>query len=792
MKETIKEKILSFLADSQKQSFSMEEISAGLGLEQSADFKSLVKTIAMMEREKSVVFTQKGKIKLPAKEVLVEGIFRANERGFGFVSIEGEESDVYVSKENTGYALNGDTVQIDIIQPANHLEGRTAEGKVVGIVQRSMTQVVGEFFPYDTEKRQETDLYGYVVPQDKKLSNYQILIAAEGIQPVEGSICVVEVTHYPEPGFGTSLEGLVKQTVGHKNDPGMDILSIVMQHGIPTEFPKEALAHAAQIADEISESDIQGRRDLRGQRIVTIDGAEAKDLDDAVTVKKLANGNFFLGVHIADVSHYVTEGSPMDLEAADRATSVYLTDRVIPMIPHRLSNGICSLNPHVPRLAMSCEMEINQQGKVVSHDIFESVIETTERMTYSAVNEILDEQLPETLERYQELVPMFTDMGELHQILEAMRQERGAISFEDREAGIIVDEAGHPIDIVLRSRGVGERLIESFMLIANETVAKHFTDAKLPFIYRIHEQPKEDKMQRFFEFATNFGILVKGTKEDITPKALQEVLEQIAGKPEEAVINKMLLRSMQQAKYSDDPAGHYGLAAEDYTHFTSPIRRYPDLIVHRLIKAYMTKPILEATKEKWAEALPEIAVHSSQMERRAVDAERDTDSLKKAEFMQDKVGEEFAGVIGSVTKFGLFIELPNTVEGLIHITKLPDYFHFVESHLALVGERTGVTYKIGQKVVIKVTKADTTTREIDFEMISSEEVPENEKVEIPKEQKRPRREAPGRGNRDKKSNKPTDYRQNQGNKKKKAASKKPFYKEVAKKKKTNNKKKKSK
>ncbi|MGO3751103.1 ribonuclease R, partial [Vagococcus salmoninarum] len=578
----------------------------------------------------------------------------------------------------------------------------------------------------------------------------------------------------------------------HKNDPGMDILSIVMQHGIPTEFPKEALAHADQIADEISESDIQGRRDLRGQRIVTIDGAEAKDLDDAVTVKKLANGNFFLGVHIADVSHYVTEGSPMDLEAADRATSVYLTDRVIPMIPHRLSNGICSLNPHVPRLAMSCEMEINQQGKVVSHDIFESVIETTERMTYSAVNEILDEQLPETLERYQELVPMFTDMGELHQILEGMRQERGAISFEDREAGIIVDEAGHPIDIVLRSRGVGERLIESFMLIANETVAKHFTDAKLPFIYRIHEQPKEDKMQRFFEFATNFGILVKGTKEDITPKALQEVLEQIAGKPEEAVINKMLLRSMQQAKYSDDPAGHYGLAAEDYTHFTSPIRRYPDLIVHRLIKAYMTKPILEATKEKWAEALPEIAVHSSQMERRAVDAERDTDSLKKAEFMQDKVGEEFAGVIGSVTKFGLFIELPNTVEGLIHITKLPDYFHFVESHLALVGERTGVTYKIGQKVVIKVTKADTTTREIDFEMISSEEVPENEKVEIPKEQKRPRREAPGRGNRDKKSNKPTDYRQNQGNKKKKAASKKPFYKEVAKKKKTNNKKKKSK
>ncbi|WP_314066334.1 ribonuclease R [uncultured Vagococcus sp.] len=788
MKETIKDKIISFMESSAKKSFSMEQIGEGLGLSKGEDFKLLVQTIASMERDKSVTFTNKGKIKLPLKDILIEGTFRANERGFGFVTIDPEEADIYVAKENTNFALNGDTVKISIIYPADHLEGKTAEGKVVEIIERSMTQVVGEFVAYDEEERQESDLYGFVVPQDKKLSNYKIFIAAEGIQPVDGMICVVEVTHYPEPDYPNSLEGLIKQSVGHKNDPGMDIMSIVLQHGIPTKFPDDVLAHADRIPDDITEEEIKGRRDLRNQVIVTIDGADAKDLDDAVTVKKLPNGHYFLGVHIADVSHYVTEGSPMDIEAYERATSVYLTDRVIPMIPHRLSNGICSLNPHVPRLAMSCEMEIDDSGHVVKYDIFESVIQTTERMTYSSVNDILEDENPDTMARYQELIPMFRDMGDLHHILETMRLERGAISFEDREASIIVDEVGHPEEIVLRSRGVGERLIESFMLIANETIARHYQQAKLPFIYRIHEQPKEDKMQRFFEFATSFGILIKGTKEDITPKDLQRVLEQVKGRPEEPVINKMLLRSMQQARYSEDPVGHYGLAADDYTHFTSPIRRYPDLIVHRLIKAYTSQPVTEETKEKWQEHLPDIAVHSSQMERRAVEAERDTDSLKKAEFMQDKVGEEFPGVIGSITKFGMFIELANTVEGLIHINKLDDYFHYVESHLALVGERTGVTYRIGQKVVIKVTKADPTTREIDFELVSTEDTSDQEKIIVPKQQQRGRRQPKTETDRRKQRNgngpgKSQDYRSKQKDGKKKATGKKPFYKEVAKKKK---------
>jgi ribonuclease R len=422
---------------------------------------------------------------------------------------------------------------------------------------------------------------------------------------------------------------MITKVIGHKNDPGMDILSIVIAQGIPTQFPEEVQSASEEVPDKIAASDLVGRRDLRDQQIVTIDGADAKDLDDAVTVRKLDNGNYFLGVHIADVSYYVTEDSILDKEAFERGTSVYLTDRVIPMIPQRLSNGICSLNPQVPRLTMSCEMEIDPSGTIVHHEIFQSVIQTTERMTYSAVNEILEEDDAETTERYRDLVPMFHLMKELHLILEERRSRRGAINFEDREAKILVDPEGRPLDIELRDRGVGERLIESFMLAANETVAEHFNRLKVPFIYRIHEQPKEEKMQRFFDFAAALGILVKGTKNTITPKDLQQVIHDVGDKPEAAVINTMLLRSMQQARYSEDNYGHYGLAAEYYTHFTSPIRRYPDLIVHRLIRTY-SQDQSETTQEKWAEKLPDIANHSSKMERRAVDAEREVDSMKKS------------------------------------------------------------------------------------------------------------------------------------------------------------------
>ena len=785
-KETLKEKIIFFIESERKKSFSMEEIAQGLGLQKSEDFKLLVQTIAQMEREQSVVFTKKGKVKLPLKPVLIEGTFRANERGFGFVTIDPEEDDIYIPKEATGYAMDGDTVAIDIIKTADTAMDRGAEGKVVEIRKRATTQLAGEFVAYTDDEINETDLYGVVIPKDKKLNQFKVYAAAEGIRPVDGSIVMVELTHYPEKNYATSLEGIVKQVIGHKNDPGMDILSIVVSNGIPTKFPDDVLAEADQVPDTINEKDLVGRRDLREQLIVTIDGEDAKDLDDAVTVKKLANGNYFLGVHIADVSNYVTEGSQLDREAYERGTSVYLTDRVIPMIPQRLSNGICSLNPHVPRLTMSCEMEIDPNGQVVSYDIFPSVIQTTERMTYTAVNQILEEQDEQVMERYKQLVPMFQEMQELHQILEEMRIRRGAISFEDREAKILVEPDGQPTDILLRSRGVGERLIESFMLAANETVAEHFNKRNFPFIYRIHEQPKEEKMQRFFDFASALGIVVRGTKGTITPKDLQKVIENVEDKPESAVINTMLLRSMQQARYSEDNFGHYGLAAEYYTHFTSPIRRYPDLIVHRLIRSYGQDPS-EANQTYWENELPEIAEHSSKMERRAVEAEREVDAMKKAEYMMDKVGEEFEGIISSVVKFGLFIELPNTIEGLIHINELKqDYFHFIENHLALVGERTGLTFKIGQKVRVKVIKADPEERAIDFELIDAEEIvplerPKTSNKNRPSNRHQKRSSKSHTERNGKKNSYSNERKKGKGPSNKKG--KKPFYKGIKKKKK---------
>jgi ribonuclease R len=784
-KETLKEKIIFFIEKERKKSFSMEEIAQGLGLQKSEDFKLLVQTVTQMEREQMVVFTKKGKVKLPLKPVLIEGTFRANERGFGFVTIDPEEDDIYIPKEATGYAMDGDTVAIDIVKTADFVMERGAEGKVVEIRQHATTQLAGEFVAYTDEEVKETDLYGVVIPKDKKMNQFKVYAVAEGIRPVDGSIVMIEITHYPEKNYATSLEGIIKQVIGHKNDPGMDILSVVVSNGISTKFPDDVLSEADQVPDKINEKDLLDRKDLRNQLIITIDGEDAKDLDDAVTVKKLTNGNYFLGVHIADVSYYVTQGSQLDREAYERGTSVYLTDRVIPMIPQRLSTGICSLNPHVPRLTMSCEMEIDPNGQVVSHEIFPSVIQTTERMTYTAVNQILEEQDETVMKRYEQLVPMFQEMQELHHILETMRIRRGAISFEDREAKIMVEPDGHPIDILLRSRGVGERLIESFMLVANETVAEHFNKQHFPFIYRIHEQPKEEKMQRFFDFASALGIVVRGTKGTITPKDLQKVVEDVEEKPESAVINTMLLRSMQQARYSEDNFGHYGLAAEYYTHFTSPIRRYPDLIVHRLIRSYGQDPS-ETNQAYWEAELPEIADHSSKMERRAVEAEREVDAMKKAEFMMDKVGEEFEGIISSVVKFGLFIELPNTIEGLVHINELKqDYFHFIENHLALVGERTGLTFKIGQKVRVKVIKAVPEERAIDFELIEAEEVLP---LERPKTARKGRptnqqtKQLKSRSERNGKKNPHTNERKKMKmatNKK----SKKPFYKGIKKKKK---------
>lgn len=784
-KESLKQTILVYMNEHKAVSFEVKELSEGLKMTSGKDFKELVSTIAEMEREGQLFLTRSGKLKLPNQDPVLSGVFRASERGFGFVSIEGEEVDIYIPPNKTQFALEGDTVAVDIVRPAEPWNDKGPEGKVAAILERSMTQMVGEFWAYDDEGVEETGLYGYVEPTDKKINQYRVFVKAEGIKPVDGSMVIVELTHYPDREFPQSMQGLVKTVIGHKNDPGIDILSIVYDNGIPTEFSEAALKQADAVPDKISEADTEGRTDLRDEVVITIDGADAKDLDDAVAVRKLDNGNYHLGVHIADVSYYVTENSALDHDAFERATSVYLTDRVIPMLPQRLSNGICSLHPNVDRLTMSCEMEINAQGNIVKHRVFPSVIRSKRRMTYTAVNDILMEQDAATREEYADLVEMFELMEELHNILEEKRSRRGSIDFDSSEAQVVVDEEGHPVDVVVRERGVGERLIESFMLAANETVSEHYSKMNVPLIYRIHEQPDSDRMQKFMEFVTAFGIQMKGSSMNVSPIALQNVLDKVKGKPEEAVISTMMLRSMKQAKYDVEPLGHYGLAAEYYSHFTSPIRRYPDLILHRLIRSYGEKGTGTAQKQKWAGLLPDIAEQSSKMERRAVDAERETDAMKKAEYMEDKVGEIYTGVIGSVVKFGLFVELPNTIEGLVHISTMKeDYFEFIQERLMLLGERTGVVYRIGQEVKVKVTKADAELREIDFELIPD---PELERKLDPSQRKRGKK-AP-RNRNDRRANKDSSRGgkkggSDKGKKKPGKAPKKnkPFYKDVAKKK----------
>ena len=534
---------------------------------------------------------------------------------------------------------------------------------------------------------------------------------------IDGHKVLVQITKYSD---GTNNpEGQVSAILGHKNDPGVDILSIIYQHGIEIEFPDDVLKEAERIPETIQPSELEGRQDLRQDLTITIDGADAKDLDDAIAVKKLDHGNTELTVSIADVSYYVKEGSALDREAYDRSTSVYLVDRVIPMIPHRLSNGICSLNPNVDRLAMSCRMVINPEGKVIKHEIFDSVIHSNARMTYEAVNRIITDRDPETRQKYRELVPMLDLAKDLSQTLIDMRKKRGEIDFDIKEAKVLVNEEGIPKEVVTRERGEGERLIESFMLIANETIAEHFSKMEVPFIYRVHEQPKSERLRQFFDFITNFGIMIQGTGEDIHPSTLQSISEEITGRPEDMVISTMMLRSMQQAHYDAENLGHFGLAADYYTHFTSPIRRYPDLIVHRLIRKYLIEKSMDGkAKHEWEEKLPQIAEHTSQRERRAVDAERYTDELKKAEYMIQHIGNEFEGVISSVANFGMFIELPNTIEGMINVQNMTDdYYHFDERQMALIGERKATVYRIGDVVKVKVVHVDVEERQIDFQIV---------------------------------------------------------------------------
>ena len=730
-KEEFMDKLLSFMKEEAYKPLTVQELEEMLEITDSDEYKELVKALVTLEEKGLVVRTRSNRYGLPEKMNLIKGKVSAHAKGFAFVLPEDSSlDDVFIPPSELNTAMNGDTV---LVRLSTETGGTKKEGAIIRIIERNIQKIVGTYT--------ETKNFGFVIPDDKKITNDIFIPKHAKNGAVEGHKVVVRLTSYPEGRM--SAEGEVIEILGHKNDPGIDILSIIHKHGLPGDFPAEAMEQAGNTPDTIDEKDLEGRRDLRDQTIVTIDGADAKDLDDAVTVAKLKNGHYKLGVHIADVSHYVTEGSPIDQEAYERGTSVYLVDRVIPMIPHRLSNGICSLNPKVDRLTMSCEMLINPQGQVVEHEIFQSVIKTTERMTYSDVNKILVDDDEELKQKYEALVPMFKDMEDLAAILRGKRMERGAVDFDFKEAKVLVDEEGKAKDVVLRERSTAEKLIEEFMLVANETVAEHFHWMNVPFIYRIHEDPDQEKLQRFLEFVTTFGYVVKGTAGSIHPKALQSVLEEVRDRPEEAVISTVMLRSMKQAKYDPQSLGHFGLSTEFYTHFTSPIRRYPDLIVHRLIRTYLIQGKTdEATREKWAEKLPEIAEHTSNMERNAVDAERETDDLKKTEFMLDKIGEEFDGVISSVTNFGMFVELPNTIEGLVHVSFMTDdFYRYDEQHYAMIGERTGNVYRIGDEITVRVVDVNKDERNIDFEIVGMKGSRRRQKPE-PKQKKAPKKDAP--------------------------------------------------
>ncbi|WP_267201297.1 ribonuclease R [Limosilactobacillus kribbianus] len=740
-KADLAEQILKYLRDNAGVSYSAERIAYHFGMDNGDQFTPVVQTLAKLEREKKVQVTDRGEFEAIIKQEPLVGTFHGNDKGFGFVDYDPDLPDMYINPDHTMHALNGDQVAVKVLRPGKPGSDQGPEGQVTEIVEHNYERVVGEF-------KQETigNYIGEILLKDKKLNTYRFFISDQGLKPLDGQVVTATVATYPDDESPKILTGAVTEVIGDKDEPGIDIMSVIYAHDVPHEFPQEAIDQANKIPMHVLPEEREGRKDITDQPLVTIDAIESKDLDDAVVAWKLGNGHYHLGVHIADVSHYVKPGTPLDKEAFKRGTSVYLTDRVVPMLPKRLSNGICSLNPGEDRLAMSCEMEIDENGKIVNHKIFPSVMRSHARMTYKAVNRILEAHDQKTIDEYKDLVPMFETMGELHRILLKNRHRRGAIDFDAPEAKIIVDDKGHPIDIQLRERGLAERMIESFMLAANETVAEHYFKEKVPFLYRIHEKPDEDRIKSFVDFLSVFGITVHGDVHNVKPKMLQNVLKQVAGKPEEQMVQVMMLRSMQQAKYSDEEVGHFGLGAPYYTHFTSPIRRYPDDTVHRLIKWYHEHGKGEKAKAHWRDKLPVIAEHTSVTERRGIDTERDVDSMKKAEYMEDHIGETFDAVVSSVMKFGLFVELPNTVEGLIHISVMDDdYYEYSEKHMALIGRKTHRIFQIGQPIQVKLIRVDKDLREVDFKLVHPENTPTT-KIRIPHDDHRGGRRRGGNNN----------------------------------------------
>ena len=656
-----------------------------------------------LEDEVVIYHTNKDKYMLLEKSHLRKGVMRANKKGFGFVEIENMEDDVYISHDNMNGAIHDDIVLVEITSKMNI---DRMEGRILKIIERRVQRFIG-LITFDKKG------IGHVDLDDSKIKLEIEIPREKSLNAVDGHKVVVELGKRINNG---KYEGEVAEIIGHINDPGVDILSIIYKYDINVDFPDDVKHEVADFPMEVSEREHKGRRDLRNEEIFTIDGDDTKDIDDAISIKKLPNGNYELGVHIADVSYYVREGSPLDNEAMERGTSVYLVDRVIPMLPHELSNGICSLNPDVDRLAMSCVMEFDGEGRQVNYEIFPSIIRSRIQMTYKKVNSLLENNvLPEGYESYEKSLRL---MGELSKILRKAKVKRGYIDFGVDEAKILVDEKCVPTDVVLRDRGVGENMIEDFMIAANECVATHIYFMNLPFIYRVHEYPKEEKIRSFLGFVSSLGYTITGNVKDVKPTTIQMILEQLRDKPEFKILSSLMLRSMQKAVYKPENLGHYGLASTCYTHFTSPIRRYPDLTVHRLLRTYLIDGKMDmGTLKRWEEKLVYISEHSSSRERASIDCEREVEDMKMAEYMEQHIGEHYVGMISSVTSFGMFVELDNLIEGLVPLRDMNDFFHFDEEHMTLTGEKTHVKYRIGDKVEIKVVKASKEEKTIDFEVI---------------------------------------------------------------------------
>lgn len=696
----MKEEILQILHQSGY--ISVEGLSKRLHHHSTEQFKELLKTLNLLEDEGKIVRNEYNEYLLIENSNLTAGTLDINKKGFGFVRTEDGSEDIFISAHDLKDAFHRDKVLVELKKTQ---DGSRREGRIVKVLERGQTRLVGILKKGKRELILQAD--------DLKFNEPIYIDQAHSHGAMPGHKVVVEIKAYKP-----YLKGNVVEIIGHVSDPGVDILSVVYQHEAHDEFPKEVYEQIEKIESEVDPKEAARRVDLRQETIVTIDGDDAKDLDDAISLRRMDNGNYYLGVHIADVSYYVQENTPLDMEALARGTSIYLVDRVIPMLPHKLSNGICSLNPHVDRLTISCFMEITPDGEVIDHDIVESVINSTERMTYNHVNAILsgDEELTR---QYEHVADLFFLMRELSDILQRKRQQRGAIDFDTEEAKVLVDQKGHPTDVVLRVRGESDRIIESFMLAANETVARHFKWLDLPFIYRVHENPKEDKLKKFSVVARTLGYTIKGSLENIHSKELSRIIEASEGSDEHHIISTLLLRCMAKARYDDQCLGHFGLADEFYTHFTSPIRRYPDLMVHRLIRTYLfEKKFDQDTLFHFGAIMPDIAEKTSAAERRAVDIEREVDDMKMAEYMEEHIGEVFEGIISSVTNFGMFVELPNTIEGLVRMDALSDdYYFYDEVNLQLVGQRTGKRFKMSDKVKVKVVNASKRERIIDFEVV---------------------------------------------------------------------------